>query len=58
MITALLVTLTQQMRIKFVNVTALFAANVAFPRISVRMAAFVEEIQRLIGESYTAIDAL
>lgn len=49
---------TQQMRIKLVHVTTLLPANIAFPRIGVRVATLVQKIQSLIGKPYPAENAL
>lgn len=51
-------TLTQQMGIKLVHVATLLAANVAFPRIRVRMTSLVQKIQSLIGKADPAKNAL
>lgn len=50
--------LTQQMRIEFVHIVALFAADVALPRIALGMAALVQKVQCLIGEFDAAEKAL
>lgn len=44
----LLVTFAQQMRIEFVDIVALFATNVALPRIALAVAALVQEVQRFV----------
>lgn len=51
-------TLTQQVRIKLVHVTALLPADVAFPRVRVRMTPLVQKIQSLIREADPAKYAL
>lgn len=40
----------QQMRIEFVHIIALFSAYIAFPWVAFGMAAFMEEVQCLIGK--------
>lgn len=45
-----LVALAEQMRVEFVHVTALFAADVALPRVGVAVAALVEEVERGVRE--------
>lgn len=44
----LLVALAQQMRIEFVDVVALFATDVALPRIALAMATLVQEVERFV----------
>lgn len=50
--------LAEQMRVELVHVAALLPADVALPRIGVRMATLVQEIERLIRESDPAEDTL
>lgn len=56
--TTLLMTFAEQVRVELVDVTTLFSAYVAFPRVSVRVASFVEEVEGLIGKADPAEDAL
>lgn len=50
----LLVSFAEKMRVEVINVAALFATDVALPRIGFRMTSFVEEVEGLVGEADAA----
>lgn len=53
-----LVALAEQVRIELVHIVTLLSADVALPRVAFAVTAFVEEVQRLIGEFNAAEQAL
>lgn len=48
----------QQMGIKVVHVVAELSADVATPRVHFRVAALVQEVERLVGKDDAAVNAL
>lgn len=51
-------TLAQQMRVEFVHVVHLFAADIALPRIALAVTTLVQEVERLVRELDAAEETL
>lgn len=49
-----LMALAKKVRVEFVDVAALFAADVALPGVGVAVAPFVQEVEGGVGECYRA----
>lgn len=53
-----LVTFAKQVRIEFVHVVHLFAADIALPRVALAVTALVQEVEGLVGKLDAAEQAL